>query len=86
VLGSLVVDASRFPADLGGTLGVIEAFVLGGRLEVVLPPGVGVRGRIRRGPGARVSSIGESHDDIAHIQLWATVVLGRIDVRSAGPA
>lgn len=86
VFGSLVIDASRFPADLGGTLGVIEAFVLGGRLEIVLPPGVGVRGKIRRGPGASVGSIGESHDDIAHIQLWATVVLGRVNVRSVDPA
>jgi hypothetical protein len=86
VLGSLVIDASQLPVELGGTLGVIEAVVLGGRLEVVLPPGVGVRGKVRCGPGARVRSIGESLDDAAHIRLRATVILGRVDVRTVDPA
>jgi hypothetical protein len=86
MLGSLVVDASRFAADLGGTLGMIDAIVFGGRLEIVVPPGVEVRSSIRRSLGGRVDLPGEPHHDSAHILLSGTVVLGRIEVRSAGPA
>jgi hypothetical protein len=85
VLGSLVLDASRFPVDLGGTMGVIEAIVLGGRLEIVVPPGVEVRAVIRRGLGGRMSTAGESDHGSAHLLLRGTVALGRIDVRSVEP-
>ena len=86
VLGSLVTDASRFPADPGWTVGMIDVVVFGGRLEILVPPGVEVRSAIRHGVGGRTSLVGESHDDRAHILLAGTVTLGRINVRSVDAA
>ena len=82
VLGSLVIDASRLPADPGWTVGVIEAVVYGGRLLIVVPPGIEVRSTIDRGVGGRIGSVGDSHGANAHILLNGTVALGRIGVRS----
>jgi hypothetical protein len=85
-LGSLTVDAGHFPVHLGGTVGVIEAIVLGGRLEILVPTGVEMRASIRRGVGGRVVSLDGNQGGGAHILLRGTVVLGRIEVRSGDSA
>ena len=85
VLGRLVIDASGFPADPGWTVGVIEAAVLGGQLEIVVPEGVEVRGEVRCLAGGRVRGVSQAHDDRAHILLRGTVLLGRLSVRTDPP-
>jgi hypothetical protein len=86
LLGSLVVDASLFPIDLSGTVGVFEGLVFGGRLEILVPSGLEVRSTFRQGVGSRVDVIGVDREGVAHIQVRATVTVGRIIVRAVDPA
>ena len=86
LLGSMVVDASRLPVNLSGTVGLFEGLVIGGRLEIQVPPGLDVRSIVRRGVCGRVDMIGVDQEGVAHIQIRVTVALGRIVVRSIDPA
>jgi len=82
VAGSLDLDASHFPQDLGWTVGLVDARVIGGRLRLWVPPGVDVVNTVRPGLlGRLVSEVGGDRRR-AHVLLSGVVTAGSIEVRS----
>jgi len=87
IAGSLVLDASGFPPDAVGTVGVVQAAVIGGRLELWVPPEIDVILKVtERAYGRVISEVGRDRQH-PHVLLSGVVMAGsiRITQRNCAP-
>jgi hypothetical protein len=85
LFGSMVLDATSFPTYGTGPVGVIEAGVVGGRLRLLVPPGLGLDARVDAGSRGRFSSEIGHEGEGPHVVLVAAVHVGSIDVEQWDP-
>jgi len=80
IAGSLVLDASGFPRDAVGTVGVVHAAVIGGRLELWVPPEIDVILKVtERAYGRVISDVGQDRQH-PHVLLNGVVMAGSIRI------